>query len=199
MAPSGWPGRTCCSATRRRCRRRRPSIAWRGCCSASPSETRSGTRPRAARPAGDLRLAEDGGDDEEGETPRSAQSGLDLHLHAGRVQPRADTQPDRGSGVKRAWTNGGCGDSVQTELLQAVLEVATSPRQPARFAGAPAPRSGVRVGLQRTRGDRSRRGGHRRRSAGRPRRSAAHCARRPDHGWRARGRRRGPGWPRPRG
>jgi hypothetical protein len=68
---------------------------------------------------GDLRLAEDGGHDEKGATPRAPPSGLGLHLRIGRLQPRADTEPERGDRMKTR----GCRNSFQTELVQALLEV----------------------------------------------------------------------------
>jgi hypothetical protein len=79
--------------------------------------------------AGTRRLAQDGGDGEEGATPRAAQSGLDLHLGTGRLQPCADPEPERGTGMKKAPKRRGSRNSSRGESLQGRLEVASSLRR----------------------------------------------------------------------
>src|SRR5262249_951557 len=92
-----------------------------------------GEPANAKASGGDLRLVEDRGDDEEGPTPRLAPSGLELHPRPRRVQPRSDTEPERDTRVKRAPKSLGYRSSSRDELLQVVIEGASSlwpPSQP---------------------------------------------------------------------
>jgi hypothetical protein len=94
-----------------------PIPAYPRCPISAPSTVDCPASEKTGR--GDLRLAEDGGDDEEGATPRPAQGGLEFHLRTGGVQSRADTEPQPGACMKRAWM----ANSSRDELLQPLLEV----------------------------------------------------------------------------